>query len=307
MRRLLAVLLAAASSTAGAQTTTPLDGEILFEGVKPGTVNRAACAAGAATSIGLTWDVTLDPNPGILSEGRFLIYAQATAPTSNYCTPAADPANLLGTVSAPTSEAVLTPVDVTMDTILTATGFTCDAGSKTVYVCVHFVDASSTNKGYARGTIDLKLVAPNAPTVTKVTIGEEALSVEIDPATSGEAAVAFVAKAVAVDSVSFPGEERSARTSLDGRARIEGLVNGRDYYVTAFTYSADENESPESFKYGAAADGSGGTPVAPQPIQDAWEHYDALGGRDSGGCQAGGAGLAALACAAVLLRLRRRS
>jgi hypothetical protein len=307
MRRLLAILLAAGPLAAGAQTPTPLDGEILFDGAATPIVNRAACQ-GTGT-IGLTWKAA-EKTPGTsftTGTGLYSVYAKATDKTDAFPFCAAVSTDTpVATFANPTSLTVADPVQVSVSALVAAAGFDCTTANKTIYVCVLWTDGTATPAvgAYAKGTVSLQVTAPSAPTVAKVTAGDKALNVEITPATSGEAAVTFVAKAVAVDATSFPGEHRSSATAIDQKGRITGLVNGRDYYVTAYTYSTNGNESPESLRYGVQPDG---TPVQPQPVLDAWEYYRGVGGRDSGGCQAGGAGLAALACAAVLMRLRRRS
>ncbi|MGB8930114.1 MAG: hypothetical protein WCC48_02560, partial [Anaeromyxobacteraceae bacterium] len=279
MRRLLAILLLMPPAAAFSQTT----GAIVFS--PDAAISKAECDAAATTQLGLTWIVTLDTGVVFSSNGEFRIYASDTQPTGNYCAVGTTGVGQIGTVSSPTSVIQSTPVMVSLSDMLTATGFDCVSGDKTIYVCVHWWSSSlSADKGYARGTVKLSMAAPVAPTVTRVQAGNGALYVTLAAGTatsSSAAAATFAAKAVAADGIVHLGS-----TSSSTDVRIGGLVNGTPYTVTGYAYSAEGNQSPESAAWG--------TQVAPQPDSNAWEVYGQDGGRDSGGCQSGGAGLLAL-------------
>jgi hypothetical protein len=173
----------------------------------------------------------------------------------------------------------------------------CASGSFTVYVCVQWLDSGGLVKGYAKGTAKVELDRPAAPEIDAVGAGDTRLTVTIKP-TSGTPAAATFSASAAADPAVDPVVHGSSRVATDGTARLDGLKNGVEYMVTAYTYSAVGNRSPASIAKG---------PYVPQPAADAWDVYKKSGGRDSGGCQSGGAGLAALLGAASLLTLRRRS
>lgn len=293
MRLVLASLLAACPVAAVALTA----GEVA---ANPAVIGRQECDAGT-TEIALTWSVTLETDGTFAADGAFQVYASSTQPTGNYCAIGSAGTGLISTVSKPVSKDQVTPVVVTVSTLLSATALACDSGDKTVYLCAQWNNASGTAKGYAKGQLDLKVAPPAAPVVSKVTIGDTRLRVTIQPATGGTGTPAttdFRARARAYNLSLDPGDYFSSLTPVSGEATIEGLTNGVDYKVTAYAYSSAGNVSPESAAVG---------PYTPRFIEDAWSHYRDLGGRDSGGCQAGGAGFAALLGVAALLRLRRRA
>jgi hypothetical protein len=313
MRRLLAIVLAAAPLVTIAQTA----GGII---ASPTFINHAQCLAADTTStISLTWTIQLDTGVTFSGTGgAYRVYAASKdqGTLSPFCHRAND------TATPPTYKAgqLVTKPDPPIATFMTSSatvktsditakaGFgTCDADQDAIQLCVLWYDiasptTNSTPKGWAKGSVALKVVPPFAPTVTSVVPGEKALNVAISVPSTGVEATTFRARAVAT---ADPGEHLSAETAIGSKVRIGGLVNGVGYVVTAFTYSADGNQSLDSLPWGAQPDG---TPVAPRPVEDDWEYYkDVADGRDDGGCDAGPAGLLALLGAAALLRLRRRS
>jgi hypothetical protein len=303
MRRLLAIVLAAAPLFAGAQTS----GQILFDSNTTATLNRTQCQTDTMKVDFLLKEQTI--GAFVSGTGQVDVYSasadktDAVFPPCHYvgdgttgatvgailASPISNPTSLLGTASGPIA------------TLANRAGFDCTTADQTIYVCaVYRATAGATPVAYAKGTVTLKVTAPGKPTVTSVTPGDGALSVSAttpDGSSGGTAvpAVAWRAKAVAADGV----PHFSAKVAVDALARIGGLVNGVPYTVTAFSYSANDNESLESDPFGSA--------VAPQPTANAWEVYKLDGGRDTGGCQSGGAGLGALLGAAALLGIRRRS
>jgi hypothetical protein len=299
MRPFLALLLAAGPVAAAAQTVTPALGQVLFDDSSTYTVSRAKCDLGAGQTIGLTWQLQLEAGTWVLSDGKVEVWATSNANAgSNYCPTTGAGTALIATVTSPTSATQLTPVVVNVKQLLDAAVYTCDAADKPIYVCAQWWSTTgSAYKGWARGTIDLKVAGPNAPSITRIAPGNGALEVTIAKDAAGVAATKF--KAVAVLDPVDPASPKhwSNEILAEGDARIEGLVNGLTYTVTAYAWSADGNESPAS------------DPVAgmPQETSDLWKYYRNAGGRETGGCQAGGAGLAALLGALALGRLRRRS
>lgn len=295
MRRLSTLLLVALPLLARAQTA----GQVTFSN---SPINTDECNAGAATSVTLGWFLTLESGAILPSTGGELhVYATSTPPTSNYCNvPPADGVGQLGaTITNPTVRTGSSTV--TVADLLNATKFTCSVSNavKTIHVCVHYV-VSGTNKGYAKGSADLDTRVPTAPTVSPPVLPDErALYVTMLPGAVGDvAADHFRASATGPDTV----EHFSGDTAAGAKVRIGGLENGVEYAIKAYAYSKAGNRS-------VATDYTPASPaeVTPVNVRDFWEYYrDAAGGRDSGGCQAGGAGLLALLAAASLLRLGRR-
>jgi hypothetical protein len=315
MRRLLAIVLAAAPLVAGAQTT-PTMGTVV---ATPAVINAAQCAVTYTDkSQSLLWFIQLEDSATwpFKTGGEYKFFASndphdGTNPfcyTSNVGTTifagkiVTDPSPYPATVQAPT-----TPLTGSPSLLPALAGFDCSANA-TINVCVLWYPAvgDATPRGFAKGTIQLKISAPGKPTVTAVRSGNEALYVvattPAGAAPTSEAATEWRAKAVARNLLLDGGTHYSSRvgvvSGVGSEAKISGLINGVDYDVTAYSYSVDDNESPASDSVG---------PYSPMPAADAWEVYQKNRGRDSGGCQSGAAGLAALAGVAALLRIRRRS
>jgi hypothetical protein len=306
MRRSLTLtLLLAAPLLASAQTA----GQITFS--PDASINRSECSSTTST-VNLSWNVQVDSGYTFATGGVFRVYAANQDRSSNpWCYTEAESGT--GTVVAKrliaTDITASSALESTLHAVKTAdlasvtAGSSCTSGTYTAYVCVQWIDSTSVVRGYAKGTVSITLDGPNAPTVTAVSPGEEALNVTIEAASSGTAAEDFQARAIAMD-LAQDGATHLSDWDAGGSVRISGLVNGVPYNVSARARSSDGNESAWSDPPYAPADLAEVTPI---PILDAREAYDHFGGRDSGGCQAGGAGLAALLGAAALLRLRRRS
>lgn len=310
MRRLLAIALAAGPLVARAVQTPP-SGVVLFNDSTTAFVINAADCASTTQTVNLTWTVKPDTAFSDVN-GTFQVFVsnQDRGTTSPYCyTPLDNNGTILSKqiitdLAAPTAimttlRAVKTSdlASVTAQSACASAPGTPDASA---YVCVQWLDSSKAVKGYAKGTATLVLNAPLAPTISNVAPGNDALYVTVAAGVYGgtgtdtsAAADGFRAVATAADLV-----PHSASRTGAGEIRIDGLVNGTLYTVTAYAHSAVGNEGPVS---------TFGTQVAPQPAADAWKVYELNGGRDSGGCQSGGAGLSALLGAIALLRLGRRS
>jgi hypothetical protein len=306
MRRLLAVALLAGPLLARAQTA----GTIVFS--PDARINKTECSAGNTTDeIALAWTITA---PDVahpfrtIPTGEYRVFASASDHDSTrpYC-------NVTKTGGASsevtTNPTPLTATSSTMSGVVVKTAALAAAAEKdcsadsTIYVCVLWYedsgDPDASPYGYAKGTITLKVAAPEKPSVTAVTAGDGALYVKASAPTTGEDPVTWRAKAVdAATSTCVTGTRYSSKVAVGSTARIGGLTNGCPYDVTAYAYSTDGNESPESDPWAGAT---------PQPVEDDWKHYVTEGGRDDGGCQAGAAGLLALLGALGLARLRRRA
>jgi hypothetical protein len=79
-------------------------------------------------------------------------------------------------------------------------------------------------------------------------------------------------------------------------ARITGLQNGTQYSVQVTALTIGSNESPRS----EIAHG------VPQVVNDFWRVYQSDGGKEQGGCAAGGAGVLALLAVPLALRAWRK-
>lgn len=298
MRRLLLLLLAAMPSAALSQSA----GQILFNSNAELTIGKADCQG--TGSVGLTWLAAEETAAAFVAgTGQYDVYASPTDKIDAFPYCVVDDAYLLTgeTIDNPTSLAGSASVSIAE--LVSKAGHDCTTSDETIYVCVVWKSDAGAVKAYAKGDVALKVSAPAPPTVTSVSPGENALNVRIAAATTGVAAAEFRARAEAVD-LSQDGSIHYSPWESDGSVRIEGLVNGVRYDVTAFARSEEGNVSLASEAY-VPGDPSEVTPI---PVMDGWETYHWLAaGRDSGGCQAGGAGLLALLGSAALLRLGRRS
>jgi len=302
MRRLLALALTAAPLAASAQ----LAGEIWFDGAAEApTMNLAQCN-GAQTSdtFLLGWTVTMVSGSLFVTGGEYRVFAASADPgtASPICHTSSDTGAVAAKVAtvptAPDATTESSSASVTTQDLRTAAGYDCSA-DKVIYVCVAWYSdptaVDSAFEGYAKGQVKLTVTAPNAPTVTYVAPGDEALVVDVTDNGGTTTATSWRAKAVAADGVAHYSGWSVSTSGI----RIDGLQNLVPYTVTAFARSDAGNESIESDPYGSE--------VAPQVVRDAWDVYKDAGGRDAGGCGAGPAGLLALLGASALLRLRRRS
>lgn len=298
MHRLLAALLLALPAAALPQSA----GQIYFGGAADYTVNQAACKDPDAT-VRLTWKGQ-EESAGVFVPltGRFEFYASPTDKTDAFPYCVVDEVRRLvdETIQDPASlDYTRTAVSLSVSQIVSKAGYDCVSGDRTIYVCVVWLNDAGAVKAYAKGNVALKVAAPDPPTVVSVAPGENALHVRIAPAETGVVtAVAF--RAVAWDDGGADNRTHLSAWDSDGRVRIDGLVNGVAYTVAALARSEDGNESAISAEpFGPSVE------TTPVPVLDGWEAYREAGGVDTGGCQAGGAGLLALLGAASLLRLRR--
>lgn len=305
MRRLLAIALAAGPLAASA--LTPNAGQVLFnDSAQQFVINADACAS--TQTVDLTWQVKPDVSFLDLG-GTFNVYAASLDRSSTpYCWTDADPGTatvkvLKTGIAAPAaiySGKLTGPVS---DLVGVTAQSGCASGSFTAYVCVQWLDSTGAVKGYAKGTAKVELDRPNPPTVTLARPDDRSLYAWVSAASTGEPAETFRARAVVAGTLAPVYE--SPETPLGEKAKIEGLTNGTDYYVSAVAYSKYGNASDPSPDYREGDPAP--TAIRPTRVLDFWEYYRDGGGRDSGGCQSGAAGLVALVGAAALLRLRRRS
>jgi hypothetical protein len=326
MRRLLAIVLAAGPLAAAAQTS----GQILFDGSATSpTMNVAQCnGAQSSDTYTLTWTIQLTSGSTFPTGGggEYRVFAGTGDPgnTSPFCyMPGATGQTVAEVATDPASPGVTSmtsSASVTTSALRTAAGYDCTT-DKTIYVCVAWYPTTGTPdasfQGYAKGQVNLRVAVPTPPTVGPVAPGDGALYVTVKPGArvTGDATATKVrAKAVATvcPTTCDATPHYSSIVALDttknsAEPKISGLSNDIAYAVTAFAYADDGNVSAESDCFRDPAGAATCTTVQPVPSADAWRHYKDLGGRDSGGCDAGPAGLLALLGAAALLRLGRRS
>lgn len=297
MRRLLAIVLAAGPLAAAGQTT----GLVTFS--PDATINASECASTSTATLQLAWTTTVVGSV-FTSGGSYAVYASNTdaSTTAPFCPTASTTISVKKLATDPTtidaSLQVVPSVNVNTSAVVDAAGMqACTADGSQIYVCVQWTNAAGTISGYAKGSLTLKVAAPAAPTVDLVWPGDKALVVDLTD--NGGAATATTWRAKAVNEGDANDVHYSSWGNIKTGIRIDGLQNGVGYTVTAFARSDALNESPESSPYGVA--------VKPQPVLDAWGGYKAAGGRDTGGCDSGPAGLLAFLGAASLLGIRRRS
>jgi hypothetical protein len=310
MRRawLLALLLAPAAAAAQLQAT---DGQILFP-IELNTptdnlINIAECQGGT-----IQLDAKILFTTGAITFSSYQLYAQTdVASDGNGALPATDAELFLLAEPCPTlpvdrlrvgpvgltrteniAGAFISDVDFATSVMVAQAGQTCTASS-TIVLCMQALDGT-TKVGTARVRLPVVIDKPGTPTLTSVTPGEEALNVSWDAPSPGQRETYEV--------TAVPVDPSLASTVVSGRAsaenlRVGGLVNGVAYNVSVRAFSDADNPS----------DPSNSLQGTPQPVDDFFETYKAFGGRETGGCGNGGVGLLALAGAAALLALRRRS
>ena len=302
MRALLLAAALAAPALAGAQVADgvlqPVSGDEY--------VNAAQCTGAETTPTALVWNTHVT---ALFSQGgTYRLFASSKQPgttgtDANYCPETDDTANGVraGQVGADldaTSQAVTASKDFSPLEMVRAAGYdACDATSeKTIYLCVHWYDASGARNGWAKGTVKLSLTTPAAPVAVSVTPGDSALNVGWTAGTGGAVdAAEYSVVATTTDARDPTGTHAFPRTN-DTSYRARGLVNGVTYSVVVFAYS----------KAGNPSQASTAVPGTPLPVSDFWDVYRQSGGTESGGCASGPAGAAALLGSAALLALARR-
>lgn len=303
MRALLLAVALAAPALAGAQVA---DG-VLQPVAGDEFVNAAQCAGTDTTPVELVWNTHV--NTALFTTGgTYRLFASNTQPAStgtdaNFC-PETDVtaddvrAGQVGDDLDATSQAVTASMEFSPLEMVQASGYdACDATTeKTIYLCIHWYDASGVRNGWAKGTVKLSFDAPAAPVDVSVTPGDGALNVRWSAGTGGEAdATEYQVVATTTDARDPAGTHEYGRTN-DNSFRARGLVNGVPYTVVVYAFSEAGNRSDAS----ASATGT------PQPVADFWDVYRQRGGTEKGGCSSGSAGALALLGTAALLALARR-
>ncbi len=153
------------------------------------------------------------------------------------------------------------------------------------------------------GSITLDLLKPPAPQATSADPGDSSLTVNWNPGSGGSVDAGAGGSSdswviTAVNQADPNDRHATGRVSGNGLRsnRIGGLKNGVTYDVTVQAFSPGGNPSD-------ASNIITGTPV---PVNDFWRIYKNEGGRESGGCAAGAAGMLALLAVPLALRAWRR-
>lgn len=301
-RAILAAALLAAPLLAMGQTN-PTAGT-----VKPSSspedeyINAAQCTGADPRPLELIWQIQVKSGT-FSTDGHYQVFAATqgaygTGTNQGYCAESNDTTNgiqagQIGSLLADDAS-VLTPQAFDPVTVVTAVGLeACTVQTKTIYICVHWYDASGTRRGFAQGQVTLSTAKPATPVNVGVTPGENALNVSWDVGTGGtERTEEYQVLATPTGTTDTVYSKRVTGTSL----RLGGLTNGVTYDVQVVAYTKSGNPSDPS-------ETKSGTPV---PVSDFWEQYKERGGTDSGGCGAGGTGALAMIGAAALAALRRR-
>lgn len=299
MRALLLAVAVAAPTLAAAQVA---DG-VLQPVAGDEFVNAEQCAGTDTTPVELVWNTHVNTTV-FASGGTYRLFASNTQPgttgtDANFCPEtdvAADSvrAAQVGDDLDATSQAVTAALEFSPLEMVQAAGYAaCDATSdRTIYLCVHWYDANGVRNGWAKGSVKLSFTAPPAPGGVSVTPGDSALNVRWSESTDAKE---YSVVASTTDARDPAGTHAYGRTNATSD-RAGGLVNGVTYEVVVYAYSDAGNRSEAS----AVVTGT------PQPVSDFWEHYQASGGAEGGGCASGPAGALALLGTAALLALARR-
>jgi MYXO-CTERM domain-containing protein len=243
-----------------------------------------------------------------LPGGRFTVYVNDQATTSGVNTgpcPTVNgdknvPALNAGPIGAAITENLTDPslgYDFDTAQIATVAGQgACNTPGTDIIVCVQAKDAAGDNIGEARVRLTVETSKPGPPLNPTATPGDQALNVSWADPGSSPSALSYLIDATPVGTIIDPtGHHLSPRITTTNY-RLGGLVNGQMYNVAVVSFSEASNESAPSFV----------TSVTPLPVADFWTLYKDEGGRDSGGCTSGSAGVLALAALGGLLAMARR-
>lgn len=277
----LALSLAAALLLPGAVAAATLT-------VEEPLVSRAACLAGASTTLALDWDLG-----GATGASIELLGSAASGCAEEDATTAvlADGISTSQTYYPASGDA-----DIRLDDLLAAAGADaggCDGDDFRVYVCLRLLDASGSEVAAATAAVTWQLERPPPPTGVATTVGENALHVSW---TAGDAVTGASASSESYGVfASAGGVIVSSAATSDTTLRLEGLENWTTYDVWVVAYSEAGNQSD-------ASESVAGTP---QPVYDFFEVYEAAGGAERGGCSHGPAGFLGFALAFLTLALLR--
>jgi hypothetical protein len=181
--------------------------------------------------------------------------------------------------------------------LIAAAGWSCASEGASVWICMQGFDPDNGNTtfGIAWARVQISTLTPPPPVIASVTPGDGALNVSWDPGMIASPdwgdsyAYQLTAEMVASTATSTDPSPHVSPPVTGTSARIQGLVNGVTYAVTAKAISRAGNESDPS----AAAQGTPRAAFSP-----------ASG--SGGGCAAGLAGPLSLALLAGVFAIVRR-
>jgi MYXO-CTERM domain-containing protein len=242
-----------------------------------------------------------------LPGGRFIVYVNDQSTTTGVntgpCATVNGDKNVAALHAGPVGSAITESLqdpslgyDFDTSAIATMAGQgLCNTPGTDIMVCVQAKDSSGNNIGEARVKLTVETTSPGAPLNPLASGGNEALNVSWGDPNSSTSAKSYVIDAAPIGTIIDPTPHHFSPPVTTTDYRLGGLVNGQEYEVSVFSYSEAFNPS--------VASTTTGTPV---PTLDFWNNYKAQGGRDSGGCASGPAGLLALAAVGGILALARR-
>jgi hypothetical protein len=289
MAQRLAVLacLLIAPSLAAAQTITiseSADQEI------PPIFNQAECTNQTVDTIALSWTLT--------TAQAVDLYVSNTASCpqpSNNTNSNAHTASFATNLTTTIFNGGKTAAD-----LINLAQISCQSSGSSLFICAFPTGTNTTP--VATATIQLDLSTPPAPVANNATPGDAALTVSWSQGqgTAGANQTGTPNSFNIYYAVSGSDLTTAPHISVTGGSttsgRITGLTNGTAYDVQVTALTIGSNESPRSNTVH-------GTPI---PVDDFWRLYKSDGGRETGGCATGGAGMLALLAVPLALRASRR-
>jgi len=325
-RNLLGVvaLLVPAMGFAGVTPTTA--GQIILDGsTDPAYINIAQCGGTAngihddPMNVDLTWKLAFAEGGALTPGGTYKLFVTKRSPDSTgeqslSCEQSTQGSDLVhaavgsddGTIAVNgDNDPMISSVAVSRHDIAVAhatvngSATPCPSPNTlptTVYLCVEWAaSVGGTPAGRATAQLTLDLTAPAvAPVLKNVGVGDTRLY----PSWTGIADTGATYKAYA-DAAGGTSPAKSSDEAAATSSTITGLTNGVVYNVTVRGFDPAGNPSPAS----AALQGT------PETVSDFWDEYRSRGGKETGGCSSGAAGILALLGAAVapLVTRRRKS
>ena len=280
LRALRAAALVLLPSIALAQTTGAVT-------VLPIQVNQVDCAG--TSSVSVTWTTTF------ANLDTIRVVAAGSCPTN---APAENGTGTLG-ADVPATQTTQSQ-SFSVASIRTAVSTSCTSVNDTAAsICVFHITGGGTGAAALVGsaTFTFQTAVPPAPINVSAGPANAAIEVSFGPGTTGGSfqadTVNYAVEWAPQGSTTFTRTGETTATTI----RIGGLTNGTTYVARVIAFSVADNAGPAS----ATVSGT------PQPFDDFWTRYKNAGGREEGGCGAGGAGALAPLLLALAVFLRRRS
>jgi hypothetical protein len=327
----LALLLAPALGIA-TPLTMPPTGQIVFdEDSDQSFINSLQCQGlsqdadklyTTSVDVNLTWQLSLTDSSTsttttFVPGGKYYLFVTSRLPDTGIlsCTTPATGGTAItaqpvvtplgdstGLLHVPTdTNPMTTKLAVSRQNIATAflaiAGTTCAANptQPTVYLCLEWFTTGSpptTPQGRALGQMTFDVVGPSTAPVLNapIPVGDTRLAPSWTGIT-GETSPSYIAIAT-----SPSGAKLASGVTTNTSATIDHLTNNVAYDVTVRAFDQAGNIGPASSAVSAT----------PLPVDDFWDTYQKAGGRETGGCGTGAAGLLGLLGAAAGLLVARR-